>query len=420
MTTSLIPLYFLSFEEEFPLRPKFLQHEVALKTQKNVKLYIGDSDKPAFTLGHFFLTSHRILYFTQDSSTKLSIPLAQISSFELTKGFLFRHAKIILKVKPLPTPTPSTHPPLTIRYSFQEGGSSDSFSLLQRALSDQSWIITSSFSKPTSLSGVGVAAAKNMVHMERDQARQVMTNIEDLEALQKHANELTSLATRLSRSVNEAKSQENSSENLIDDAETRVNGVLNSLGLSVVASRNNLSNSEFYIALARDITTVLKPILTSKSNNSLKNFTGVFVGDWGGLIGLHDGFCLVNRARSTDLVSPCDFLQACQLLEDLSTGLTLYTLPSGSKAIITGRGISGANQMIQSHFERVSQSPGLDWSVKVKGKVFVGLSVVEIATSLELAVGITKDLIVGLERESVLVRDESTNGVLYFLNAFLV
>lgn len=47
-----------------------------------------------------------------------------------------------------------------------------------------------------------------------------------------------------------------------------------------------------------------------------------------GIMALPDVFCLFNRARGTELVSPDDVLAAVQLFRSISAPLELRTLPS--------------------------------------------------------------------------------------------
>lgn len=51
----------------------------------------------------------------------------------------------------------------------------------------------------------------------------------------------------------------------------------------------------------------------------------------GSILTLTDAYCLYNRARGTDLVSPEDLLQAATLLRPLRLGLHLDMFPSGVK-----------------------------------------------------------------------------------------
>lgn len=49
----------------------------------------------------------------------------------------------------------------------------------------------------------------------------------------------------------------------------------------------------------------------------------------GGMMALTDVFCRVNRARSLELLSPEDILNACKIMETLELPLKLYQFSSG-------------------------------------------------------------------------------------------
>jgi ESCRT-II complex subunit VPS36 len=51
----------------------------------------------------------------------------------------------------------------------------------------------------------------------------------------------------------------------------------------------------------------------------------------GSILTLTDAYCLYNRARGTDLISPEDLLQAATMLRPLRLGLHLDSFPSGVK-----------------------------------------------------------------------------------------
>lgn len=42
---------------------------------------------------------------------------------------------------------------------------------------------------------------------------------------------------------------------------------------------------------------------------------------------LTEAYCLYNRARGTDLISPDDLLDACKLFSSLSLGMHVVDLP---------------------------------------------------------------------------------------------
>ncbi len=56
----------------------------------------------------------------------------------------------------------------------------------------------------------------------------------------------------------------------------------------------------------------------------------------GGVITLTDLYCLVNRTRGTELLSPTDFSAACELINSLNLeNIKHKTYPSGVKVIIS-------------------------------------------------------------------------------------
>ena len=48
----------------------------------------------------------------------------------------------------------------------------------------------------------------------------------------------------------------------------------------------------------------------------------------GGMMTLTDVYCLYNRARGTELISPDDLLEACELFSKLRLGLHIREFPS--------------------------------------------------------------------------------------------
>tara|TARA_B110000285_G_C14776243_1_gene446355 strand:- start:293 stop:580 length:288 start_codon:yes stop_codon:yes gene_type:complete len=66
-----------------------------------------------------------------------------------------------------------------------------------------------------------------------------------------------------------------------------------------------ISGKKFYQDLAREIEKFLDKVISSDRFN--------------GVIGLIDLFCLYNRARGTDLISPEDMNVACAAMNDFSS-----------------------------------------------------------------------------------------------------
>lgn len=84
----------------------------------------------------------------------------------------------------------------------------------------------------------------------------------------------------------------------------------------------------YYEWLARQVVDFLLPRLstsTSSSSSVPKNKNN----NTGGIMSLTDVYCLFNRARGTNLISPQDLRTACELLPDLHLGITTKTFRSG-------------------------------------------------------------------------------------------
>lgn len=91
-----------------------------------------------------------------------------------------------------------------------------------------------------------------------------------------------------------------------------------SLGIDDPVTRDSYkSDNQYYRSLAKQISDFL-----------LKH-----VAEMGGMMALTDVFCRVNRARSLELLSPEDILNACRVMESLGLPLKLYQFSSGVKVL---------------------------------------------------------------------------------------
>lgn len=106
----------------------------------------------------------------------------------------------------------------------------------------------------------------------------------------------------------------------------------------------DISGKKFYQDLAREIEQFLDKVINSE------RFSGV--------IGLVDLYCLYNRARGTDLVSPEDLNIACAALNDSSSK---YMLKAYTKSGIKTIQLKSFNE--KTYFEKLSkvlsEQPGL-------------------------------------------------------------
>lgn len=110
--------------------------------------------------------------------------------------------------------------------------------------------------------------------------------------------------------------KEEQKDNTKDDPDAQqLSTLLQEMGMTSALSKENAAaqRDEYYEILARQVADFFLPKLAKM----------------GGILTLTDVFCLFNRARGTNLISPEDLAQACQLLEDLNLGISKRTFPSG-------------------------------------------------------------------------------------------
>ncbi len=79
----------------------------------------------------------------------------------------------------------------------------------------------------------------------------------------------------------------------------------------------DLAGKNYYQELAREV----------------EKFACTVLDKFGGVLALVDIYCMYNRARGTELISPEDLLIACEKLNETSSKVFLRTFPSGVKVL---------------------------------------------------------------------------------------
>ena len=152
---------------------------------------------------------------------------------------------------------------------------------------------------------------------------------------------------------------------------------------------------------------------------------------------LTDVYCLVNRARGTQLISPFDCLTACSLFASVSEiTFRLKEFDSGVKAIVAdGRTeqhiaariktllqeeeravATGNSQQIAPATANVAAESGvLPWSVC---HPYVSISPLRLSNLWHISIVLAKQYLCVAEQLSVVCRDEAPQGLNFALNHF--
>jgi len=153
---------------------------------------------------------------------------------------------------------------------------------------------------------------------------------------------------------------------------------------------------------------------------------------------LTDAYCLYNRARGTDLVSPGDLREAAELLSASSAppsssrgsggglggvlvGITLRVFPSGLQVLQLA---DFSEDAAAGRIERLLRARSVA-AAAADGAALTDLAASPYLTALDLAtqwavpLPIAEQLLLGAEARGRLARDDSISGLRFYLNLFL-
>lgn len=328
-----------------------------------------------------YITSHRLILAEHNSA--IQIPLHYLTN-PRTAGGMLRSHKIKAdihnrstlpfyieeqcKLQKVSPPAPPALPTRVI-LKFRSGGKDAVFNTLQESLTRQAWTQALKVERPK-LTGYGIQGLKKNMQEENKAAEQaVSSSFTDLHSLSQKSRELIQLATRL-KSVEETK----------DEEMQEIFGMMSELGMTSGVTRDT-AGKQYHQQLARELVDCIRSSLEKA----------------GGLMLLLDVFCIYNRARGSDLVSPSDMMMACKYLESLS--IRVRDLPGGIKAI-------QSDSMVKKLYDQVLS---LIMSEE-------HLSAQALANKLSLNPLIAKECLLELENQGQLCRDQTIYGLHFYYN----
>jgi len=216
------------------------------------------------------------------------------------------------------------------------------------------------------------------ISSELDQA------FKDLRSLMENAREMTLLANRLT--------EQNKGQQQGEEA-NQLQREMTLLGIGSPVSRDQISNpDEYERELSRQVYDYLMQVHYSVNTP----------------ISLIDLYCLYNRARGTDLISPEDLLRAVQLFPRL--GLHKWSVlhfPSGLYALVPDTRTQGQDALIglAQHIAQLIASQG-------------PLTSSQLATRAHMSLALTLHATGHAEHLGLICRDETVQGIVWWNNIF--
>ncbi|PKI49762.1 hypothetical protein CRG98_029849 [Punica granatum] len=143
-------------------------------------------------------------------------------------------------------------------------------------------------------------------------------------------------------------------------------------------------------------------------SRQLADFVKIPLERSGGVINLIDVYCLFNRARGTELISPEDLLQACSLWDKFDIPVMLRKFDSGVMVI---QSKSHRDEEVALRFASIP-------SVTRPNALRMGISASDAAITLGIAPAMAKEHLLTAESRGLLCRDVSPNGFRFYINLF--
>lgn len=296
--------------------------------------------------------------------------------------------------------------PLDMKISFVEGDVEEFLGFLKTAVERKAWITVSREDLASEAEAAAIAAGEaegaavgmgriRHQHRARLQLESSVAGeaFRDLSSLMRMAKEVAVLAQQYARTRRSTKAaaagagRAGAASQIVGEASSahddKVATAVEGLCLVNPVTRE-VAGDRFHRELSTQVAEFALPLMDGS----------------GGLLPLTDLYCLYNRARGTDLVSPEDLLKACQLMEGGSRGLRLRRLASGVQVLQDSkRDEDGVAKQL------------VEW---MGDNTEVYVSAPMLAMQLKVSIAIAQAHLLHAEKLGIVCRDEGLHGLRYF------
>lgn len=357
--------------------------ETVICNHSNVTLYDGDY-KTSFHRGNIILTSIHLFWTSGNAWLSLQLRyIVYIESIVTDTLFGSKTKTIVIHLlssdNKIPGPVACAKGDF-IKLDFKDKIPDGFFAIFQKIISEKKWSIHNITQQVRT--GIG-GIEKNIIEKQKASNVSITEAFKDLDRLMITAKDMVMLSKNISEKIKEKQGA------ISDDETIRFKSYLLGLGVDDPVTRSSFTDSNVYF------TTLCKEII---------KIIQVSLEEVGGTMALAEVYCRVNRARGLDLLSPEDLMHACYMMNrDTSLPVKLKKFDSGVLAL---------------------QSSLCDESIILKKTVDElqkngSLSAQELSTSIGVSVVLAKEYLLSTEKNGKSCRDESIEGLRFYLNKFL-
>ncbi|KAL4570267.1 hypothetical protein LXL04_025919 [Taraxacum kok-saghyz] len=409
-------------------RPVLQPAEVESSLQPSVDLVNEENPNlPIFKSGLLILTTYRLLWLpnpesttSAPTSTAVAVPLAAITHiFQSKKSIkgMFASPRVRFQVSVTPDGKVQERgsKSIVITLVFRGKSDPDSFVVkLNEAWRGRAWVGAVSASGAgqsstpavlgdsggSSSSNTGLALKMPVVgvsgilrkeqEMWESTDKSLQDAFQDLNALMTKAKDMVILAEKMRQKL---LSSSNSQSNSTNDEET--------------ASKEEMQEWMLSVGIVSPVTKESAGALYHQElSRQLADFVKTPLERAGGIMNLIDIYCLFNRARGTELISPDDLLRACSLWDKFNVPVMLKKFESGVMVI---QNKSHSDEEVFSRIRSLVQKPDA---------MKTGISATDAARTLGIAPAMAKEHLLAAESKGFLCRDVSPDGFRFYINIF--
>jgi len=243
----------------------------------------------------------------------------------------------------------------------------------------------------------------------------------DMSALMRTAGELVSLAERFANATAVAKKKDAFSSSGTHDSDSNDANDADATARSSDGSSDDVSREmrEMLVSLG-----IASPVTKASAGALYHRQLSRQLADWlpaalarnGGILALPDVFCLFNRARGAELVSPEDVLKACQLWQSLGIS-TVQFRRFDSGVLVAHAADRSDDEVCAALAEALTKEPA-DPSSAAKEKTRARMDAFAASEALGVPPAIAREYLAMAEGHGILCRDEGPETTWFYPNRF--
>jgi len=335
-----------------------------------------EQNNTIFDKGDVTLTTHRLIWMDPLHKSKpIAILLGQVIDVDNSDHGGF-------KMKASPKITMRMVNRKVYRLSFKSTGRDPFLAKFKQAIKEKAWEIKKiePLLKKKEAFDPSKAGITGIMREVDNRAKETDSSLKeaftDLAALMDKVKDMVAFAEKFAQHQAKEESKEE---------ETEMRSMLISMGIASPVTKET-AGSLYHTQLSRQLADWLqKPLQV-----------------YGGMIALTDLYCTFNRARGTELISPDDLYRACFLFEELSLPVRLRKFETG---VLVVQSMGQTDDVIAKQMEDLLRRDGPQTAF-------------DVAKTKNISIALASEQLLTAEKQGVLCRDETYEGLTFYLNFF--